>query len=992
MGRTLLFLLAFLTLWAKGQQVNFQIPEFNNQLTQPFIYASTTDQNGYLWFGTSEGLFRFNGKQFVEIKLPGEEDRSSFISHLNIKDNILFIGTNRGEIFNLDLKTQSITKSPNSARQKITGVYSGSYFLFSDQRSVYSGLNPIHSFTGDTIVKGIIKLDDTSPTLVHTTKGLHHIKGKKVSMRLAGSYDVILLSHDKIFAFGEGKYIISSTGETPISSSHAYDGVWHPTDIRCAYSDGGSIWIGAENGLFEYQLEQGELKSKNVYTQRNGLGESAISTISSTGDLIWLGTYGEGMKFFNPKNLFAHFQIPELGGVQCLKVYNNKDVILGGKKGLSLIRNFKNQLNNRGRSSVFIPTTSAITGLEIVASNQLIIATESSGLYLLNLAEPKELTRLYYDQLSPEMESTGIIDIQQNSLGELWVSTRVYGVLVYSPSRAFKKRYSVINGLLHNQNPMCFSEEGTWFYPKSAGLTFLKNGTDSIEYFSFQEGIKNLEFTSAFASGKEEIWLGTDGAGICIGENGKFRHITTEDGLSSNYINGIAGDNEIRVASSPKSLTLFSPAYIQSVTPKQIGFDLFFIPNAIVKLSGNNWIYGTEKGVLLHQYTPTKKPKTGKVVLQHIILNGIDTIAKSSTSLPEGNHELVFELDRISPNPYDEIPVRYRIIGFHKTWQILDKNNTISIPSIRDGNYELIISDQFGSNLLTHTFSIPPPFWKTIWFWVLVIVVLAGFTYFGIQWRLKNLKEQNQKLEEMVAERTFLLKLRNRDLEQFSYTLSHDLKNPTGNMMQLVEVLKEFASPENAEEKEIIELLETSAVGMHQKLLGFLELIKNSRNSHAVVNTFNIFTEIEKIKKEFTPSLKTANAKFTNKVPEKLEVNFNREKLISVFHNLISNAIKYRKKEEDLLLTINYRQDEEFHIFEIGDNGLGIDLKKQKDKLFGIFQRIHEHIEGTGVGLNLVKSILENNGGWIDVESEKGRGSTFFIGVPIEAKIIAPLD
>ena len=171
MGRTLLFLLAFLTLWAKGQQVNFQIPEFNNQLTQPFIYASTTDPNGYLWFGTSEGLFRFNGKQFVEIKLPGEEDRSSFISRLSIKDNILFVGTNRGEIFNLDLKTQSITKSPNSARQKITGVYSGSYFLFSDQRSVYSGLNPIHSFTGDTIVKGIIKLDDTSPTLVHTTKG-----------------------------------------------------------------------------------------------------------------------------------------------------------------------------------------------------------------------------------------------------------------------------------------------------------------------------------------------------------------------------------------------------------------------------------------------------------------------------------------------------------------------------------------------------------------------------------------------------------------------------------------------------------------------------------------------------------------------------------------------------------------------------------------------------------------------------------------------------
>ncbi|MFT6718763.1 MAG: light-regulated signal transduction histidine kinase (bacteriophytochrome) [Sphingobacteriales bacterium] len=265
-------------------------------------------------------------------------------------------------------------------------------------------------------------------------------------------------------------------------------------------------------------------------------------------------------------------------------------------------------------------------------------------------------------------------------------------------------------------------------------------------------------------------------------------------------------------------------------------------------------------------------------------------------------------------------------------------------------------------------------------------------TYYGIQWRIKALTEKNQKLEEMVAERTFLLKLRNRDLEQFSYTLSHDLKNPAGNMIQLVDIIKETFDTTNEEDKEIIELLESSANGMHNKLLSFLEVIKNSQNAPAKISKFPIWDEVEKIREEFIPSLNTAKAKFTCTIPKDVQVEFNREKLISIFHNLISNSIKYRKKDEALVVQIRYNEAGDFHVFEVEDNGLGIDLQSQKEKLFGMFQRIHEHVEGTGVGLNLVKSILENNGGWIDVQSAKGMGSTFFIGIPVVAKVLSPIE
>lgn len=985
----LFFLLLHLPTWA--QVANFQEPDFNQRLTQPFIYSSLTDHNGYLWFGTSEGLFRYNGKQFSKVNFGDQGDQ--FVSKLEEQENELIVGTNSGNLFLVHLENFSVSKSQFSGKQKITGIVPHKTDLyFSDQRSVYLNNTELHAFTRDTIVTGLFGIQD-SELLVCTTRGVFQISELGLTAITDKIISTISFGPNFAILFGRGEYWVKKKGD-PAAEWKQMDGLWLPQRVNTSYIDGNTLWVGANNGLFEYTISAGSIISANVYSKVNGLGDFPITNISSAGELIWLGTYGGGMKFFNPKNLFVEYKIPELGTVTTLEVLKSGDVLVGGKKGLALFPEFSTQFQNKPKSSRFIPTESAVTGVQLVGENEVLVATEFSGLYYLDIRFPKGLTKINYSNIESNVEETGIVGIHLSPQNELWISTRVYGIFIYNSSRSFIKQLNVANGLLHNQNPLVFGKEGTWFYPKSAGLTYLPYLSDSSIHYSFNEGIKNLEFSAAFPGEKNEIWLGTDGAGICIGENGVFRHITTKDGLSSNYIIGLNGNDQLRVAISPKSLTIFSPAFIQSITPKQIGFDFFFVPNTIRMLDSINWLYGTENGILLHRYIPSDQPKTGSVLLQHVILNGTDTLADFATenTFPKGNHEMVLELDRISPNPYDEIPLRYRIVGFNKKWEILPTSNTVRIPSIRDGNYVLEIEDQFGQVLLSYDFSIPPPIWKTLWFWLLLFVVLGIVTYYGIQWRIKALTEKNQKLEEMVAERTFLLKLRNRDLEQFSYTLSHDLKNPAGNMIQLVDIIKETFNTSSEEDKEIIELLESSANGMHNKLLSFLEVIKNSQNAPAIISKFPIWDEVEKIRKEFIPSLNAAKAEFICSIPKDVQVEFNREKLISVFHNLISNSIKYRKKDDALVVQVRYNAAGDFHIFEVEDNGLGIDLQSQKEKLFGMFQRIHEHVEGTGVGLNLVKSILENNGGWIDVQSAKGMGSTFFIGIPVVAKVLSPIE
>jgi signal transduction histidine kinase len=127
--------------------------------------------------------------------------------------------------------------------------------------------------------------------------------------------------------------------------------------------------------------------------------------------------------------------------------------------------------------------------------------------------------------------------------------------------------------------------------------------------------------------------------------------------------------------------------------------------------------------------------------------------------------------------------------------------------------------------------------------------------------------------------------------------------------------------------------------------------------------------------------IRSAGAEITKDVAECPQVRFSEKNLRSVVYNLVSNALKYRSLDRVPLVRITCRTMAGYHVLTVSDNGLGME-EGRMGQLFTMFKRFHDHVEGSGIGLYMVKKIIDNAGGKIEVESRSGEGSTFRVYLP----------
>ena len=262
---------------------------------------------------------------------------------------------------------------------------------------------------------------------------------------------------------------------------------------------------------------------------------------------------------------------------------------------------------------------------------------------------------------------------------------------------------------------------------------------------------------------------------------------------------------------------------------------------------------------------------------------------------------------------------------------------------------------------------------------------INGFvlTYRDITERKKDqaiITELNESLEQKVIERTSELQEANKALEAFSYSVSHDLRAPVRTVMGFAKIIKtEYGTTFNKEVNELFDHIEGSSKRMNTIIDDLLTLAKYEK-----VKLQPVPVDMEKLmKKVWTEILFHTPHSATLQIGALPEALADTSLIEQVVVNLLSNAVKYSSKKEKPVVSVGFEMKDSTVTFSVKDNGAGFDMKNY-DRLFGAFQRLHgmSEFEGTGVGLLLVKRIVEKHGGVVWAESKLDEGATFYFTLP----------
>lgn len=232
--------------------------------------------------------------------------------------------------------------------------------------------------------------------------------------------------------------------------------------------------------------------------------------------------------------------------------------------------------------------------------------------------------------------------------------------------------------------------------------------------------------------------------------------------------------------------------------------------------------------------------------------------------------------------------------------------------------------------------------------------------------------------EELGITNTHLTRT-NVDLDNFIYTASHDLRAPISNIEGLMRVLvrqlpKESLQPESV--RETLAFITHSVERFKRTITNLTAVVKLQKEADQPAVAADVAGITGAVLLDLATQIEESGTQVIVEISPGARVSFSEKNLRSVVFNLLSNTIKYRSPDRSPVVRISCQSSGGYELLTVADNGMGMGLVRGH-KLFSMFQRFHTHVEGSGIGLYMVKRMIENAGGKIEVESQPGVGSTF---------------
>jgi signal transduction histidine kinase/ligand-binding sensor domain-containing protein/AraC-like DNA-binding protein len=967
------------------QSKQFGKSELGSQ-TVSFVYEDARHQ---VWIGTDSGLFR------LKDDLPVRVSSESFTSVHEYRQVLYFINDRHIVSFDSGQFGVSVDFSRAVSLNMTTSLNDGlillatkeNILLFDSRKMQFIPSEPL--FNNQQVKNSTLYTDNKGNKWLYNHSGsiwrytgehrfekIDLIPPPILSTIDSERYEIYHDSRDIIWITTYGNGLFSLDPNTRQIQHYTMNNSDLPTNhLLCVTEDkSGEIWVGTEfAGVSKISLSNYPVQILYPAQGDSHNRSNAVRLIyEDSQGRFWVGTRSGYLHLYD--SYFRKIQSHKIaGGLPfCMKEDSQGNLWLGTRgngvvvfppSGEAPVRNYHLQESRQyaGSNNIF--------DILLDSKNRMWLATFGGGLFYADLNKPEVVFRhVDFQGSNHNQDMTRVIIEDRNGL--IWVGTNE-GVKVFDPDK-----------LLRNS---------------SRYISFRFDVNDD-------RTINNNEVKAIYEDRQGRIWLGTTGGGLNLLmmkeplEHSLFKHYTSKDGLSNDVIQAIIEDDKGYIWVSTEGGSGISRFNLATERFENFSFSNskqagLFNEDACWKRKNGELMFGGYSGIFIFDPAKIKYDTyTPPVVITGLKINGEyvrpeennsplkESITISKTICLKHNQNS-FNLEFAMLNFYLLNFNQYAcyLEGYEKTWNPVTRYNVAAYRNVHPGTYLFKVKgcNSFGAwteNETVLEIVIEPPFWKSVWAYMIYIVLLLVAIYFSVRIVVKiNRLHTEVEIERQLTD----YKLR------FFTNISHEFRTPLTIIRGSIENLISMENLPLAATKQIHQMAKSSSrlLRLIEQLLAFRKL-QNKRlelkleRTEAVAFFYDIYQMFEELAKK-----KNISFRFESDCPQK-ETLLDKSIWDKIAYNLLSNAMKHTPDNGTIEMRLVFSEPDDRMVLSVSDSGPGVPKEKQ-NSLFVRFAQIDSISGGTGVGLHLTAELATVHKGKAEYAPSELGGACFSVSAPL---------
>lgn len=1005
---------------------------YNNKdgLSHNTVYTSIQDKRGFMWFGTDDGLNRFDGHTFNVYRYNSFDENSilndCIISLFEDSEGRIWVCTNKGVCFYdyqqdsfYPFRLQPEQQQADFFRQVREDRQHNLWFINHDRIVRYSLAD--HSYQ---IYPANEHFHPIAITL--TEEGYPMFADSEAIYLYHGSSDsfsrIQLLSPEEIRsqtiietileASDIGIFVGTNNNGLKLYyyQSHRIETVVPDTQIRdiIPYNKH-TYWIASESGIYIYNLlDKSLVNLKKSLTNEYALADNAVYSLTRDNEGgIWAGSFFGGISYlakrYTPFNYYiggkTHTEMkgnavreicPDQYGTLWLGTEDNGINHYDPKTGNMTNFSFNNPAHPLSATNIH--------GL-LAVGDQLWIGTYNKGIDVIHIPSGRIMKRYTRDNTHQGLASDFVVCLYKTSRGELFAGTSS-GVSLFQPSAdsfgAWKDIHTLIRQIFEDK------WGDLWFATAQGVYRYIRN-EDRLEHYTSDtnnnQTIGSNNVTSVFEDSMGRIWVTTVyGLSLFSKETQSFNRVTAEDGLPSNIVYRIVEDGYgyfwITTANglvrfNPETNVMRTFTYSDGVPETQFNYSSAYqAPDGTIYLGTINGMISFNPSTFKedHFVPPVyitqlkiadKKSNTYKSI-------PIQTVKQ--LKLPYNGATFSLSFVALSYTSPEAIQYAYKLENIDQEWIYMGNKKDVTFSNLSPGKYLFKVKSTNSSgvwqdNEYVFPILITPPFWLTGWAFIVYALLAGAFIFLFYDYKKKRLEEKHrlnrERFEAKKEKELYDAKM------QFFTFITHEIRTPLTLIKAPLEkiLISGDGTPETKENLDTIERNTARLLNLSNQLLDFRKT--ESKGFKLLYSNTDIPVWIRTILQPFLPVIEHKKKTIAVDIPaESFYADVDREALSKIISNMLTNAIKYSDKTIQLHVQQN-QTNQTFSVTVINDGPL-IPVEEREHVFTPFYRRTESiHQEGSGIGLSLAKSLAEfHNGNLVCTQTQENE-NCFVLTLPI---------